>query len=1041
MNRSVAARVSLCISLAAGFLAEGAALLAGELPGAKAPTVSFATRHARSARLSDYRTAGPVVPRPNREIHNEVMPKKGSGASRPTSDAAVQRRFGLSQPLPQIQFEGASDQDNGAVTGNLIVPPDTEGDVGPNHYIQYINNVAVIYDKSGNIVLGPFKGNAFWAGLGGPCEFQNDGDPLVRYDRMADRWVFSQFALPNFPDGPFYQCFAVSTTSDPTGDYYQYEFKTSDTFFTDYGKLGIWPDAYYMTFNMFGPSDAFLGGAYAFDRAAMLVGDTAGMIAFDTGQEGGALPSDLDGPTPPPAGAPNYFMTFDVGPARLLQWQFHADWTTPENSTFTGPVEIPAADFIYPVCDAPRGQCVPQLDTTEKLETLQEKLMYRLAYRNFGDHESLVVNHTVGTDTGAAAVRWYEIRNPGDAPLIYQQGTYAPDANSRWMGSIAMDRNGDIALGYSKSSSSMHPAIAITGRLAGDPLGLMGGEDVWYAGTGSQINSSSRWGDYSTMSIDPTDDCTFWYTQEYYASTGGFDFKTRIGSFQFPSCMDAGLAGKLEGTVTDASGPIAGATVTVSNGATTVSDTNGHYQFLVMPIGTYDVTASKFGHLPATASGVAILKGGDTVQDFVLQVAPTVVVNGVVKDGSGQGWPLYAKIVVTGSGGFPGATVFTDPVTGYYTINLIGGIDYAMQVSAVASGYAAGGGPLSLAAGSLANAPNGLVANWNLSAVAPCTAQGYGPGAFSGPPVLTEGFDAGTLPPGWSVNTVSGVSWKVDVGRRPLRPVRRKPHGRLGPVRHPEQRLLQRLHHGRFFARDAAHGPLREVDGGDPVGQRLRRLRLRHGGQRRREHRRRRELDERLDGAAARPAGPGRPARGHDHGSGACQRAGALPLPGLLGLVVAGGRRRGRRVRVHASARRTGRRERHRRQHRPRPERRHRRQHGQRRPGHDVRDPGGSGAGRRLLHSLRGERRAVLRGGFPRARILDEGQDGHSELHDAPGLRAQCRFPRREPAAPVALSEPGRFAEPDIDRDQHGHGERQLRHQGAQRADAGTGRR
>ena len=252
MYRNVAARVSLAAS-AACFLMAGATMRAGEIHGGQPPTVAFATRHGRSAPLRDFRTAGPVAPKPNREIHNEVMPKKGSGASRPTSDAAVQRQFGLSQPSPQIQFEGASDQDNAAVTGNLIVPPDTEGDVGPNHYIQYINNVAVIYDKTGNIVLGPFKGNAFWAGLGGPCEIQNDGDPLVRYDRMADRWVFSQFALPNFPDGPFYQCFAVSTSSDPTGDYYQYEFKTSDTFFTDYGKLGIWPDAYYMSFNMFGP--------------------------------------------------------------------------------------------------------------------------------------------------------------------------------------------------------------------------------------------------------------------------------------------------------------------------------------------------------------------------------------------------------------------------------------------------------------------------------------------------------------------------------------------------------------------------------------------------------------------------------------------------------------------------------------------------------------------------------------------------------------------------------------------------------------------
>ena len=165
-------------------------------------------------------------------------------------------------PVPAVNVQGVSQATQGAVSGFFVSPPDTVGDVGPNHYVQYINDIAAIYDKSGNIVLGPFPGNAFWAGLGGPCEIQNDGDPLVRYDRQADRWVFSQFALPNFPDGTFYQCFAVSTTNDPTGPYWQYEFKTSDDFFTDYGKIGIWPDAYYMSFNMFGP-DSFLGGAYA----------------------------------------------------------------------------------------------------------------------------------------------------------------------------------------------------------------------------------------------------------------------------------------------------------------------------------------------------------------------------------------------------------------------------------------------------------------------------------------------------------------------------------------------------------------------------------------------------------------------------------------------------------------------------------------------------------------------------------------------------------------------------------------------------------
>ncbi len=396
MNRNVAARVSLIALL----LLNGMAALAGE--SQNSPTVGFATRHGKSAPLRDYGPAGPVAPRPNREVPNEVMPKKGSGATRPTSDPAAQKQFGLSQPEPLVQFEGASEDDNVAVAGRSVVPPDTEGDVGPNHYVQYINSVAVIYDKTGNIVLGPFAGNAFWAGLGGPCEIQNDGDPLVRYDRQADRWVFSQFALPNYPSGPFYQCFAVSTTSDPTGDYYQYEFKTSDDFFSDYGKLGVWPDAYYMSFNMFGPDNAFRGGAYAFDRAAMLVGRPRGHDHLRHGP-GRRRPALGPGRTDAAAvGRPELLHDLRDSAPRVCS-SGSSTWTgrPRSNSTFTGPVEIPAAEFIYPVCDAPRGQCVPQLDSPDKLETLQERIMYRLAYRNFGDHESLVVNQTVGTERAA----------------------------------------------------------------------------------------------------------------------------------------------------------------------------------------------------------------------------------------------------------------------------------------------------------------------------------------------------------------------------------------------------------------------------------------------------------------------------------------------------------------------------------------------------------------------------------------------------------------------------------------------------------------
>ncbi len=244
------------------------------------------------------------------------------------------------------------------------------------------------------------------------------------------------------------------------------------------------------------------------------------------------LASDLDGSTPPPVGAPNY-VTAIGSSSSLAFWKFHADWSTPANSTFTGPTLLPVAAFTE-ACNG--ATCIPQAGTSQQLDSLGDRLMYRLAYRNFGDHEALVVNHSVtaGSSTGP---RWYEIRVNNGTPSVYQQGTYAPDSNYRWMGSIAMDHAGNMALGYSVSSSNINPQIHYTGRLAGDGLGQMTqGENVLINGTGSQTSGLHRWGDYSSMAIDPSDDCTFWYTQEYLAANGIFNWHTRIGSFKFSSC-------------------------------------------------------------------------------------------------------------------------------------------------------------------------------------------------------------------------------------------------------------------------------------------------------------------------------------------------------------------------------------------------------------------------------------------------------------------------------------------------------------------------
>jgi hypothetical protein len=459
-------------------------------------------------------------------------------------------------PAPILTFKGYTQQDN-ASTGPLIIwPPDTEGDVGINHYFQWNNIGFKIFDKSGNLIYGPVPGNTLFTGMTGPggaaCEGTNSGDPIVLFDTMANRWLASQFTTASVPSGPTYECIAISTTDDPTGPYYRYAFLASPaatpTYFEDYPHFGVWPDAYYMTTNEFNPSQNvadFVGaGNFAFERAAMLAGNPAArMVYFHLAAPyGGLLPSDLDGPTAPPAGSPNYFITVEdnVGsPAvdQLSMFKFHVDWTNTLSSTFTGPITTTVAAFDPGLCDAERGACIPQPDTTQKLESITDRLMYRLAYRNFGDHESLVVNHTVdASGSGQAGIRWYELRNPATTLTVHQQGTYAPDANHRWMGSIAMDGDGNIALGYSASNGTdLYPSIKYAGRLAGDPLNLLAqGEATLYTGLGSQT-ANARWGDYSMMGIDPVDDCTFWYTQEYYGSTGQY-WQTRIGKFRFPTC-------------------------------------------------------------------------------------------------------------------------------------------------------------------------------------------------------------------------------------------------------------------------------------------------------------------------------------------------------------------------------------------------------------------------------------------------------------------------------------------------------------------------
>jgi PKD repeat protein len=449
-----------------------------------------------------------------------------------TQDPALQEAVKDNMPVPMApiqNFDGISNTWG-------VYPPDTQGDVGPGHYVQVVNLGFQIWNKTGTSLYGPANLSTIWTGIPSPWNNTNNGDPIVLYDQAANRWMISQFSLPNTTQ--YAMLIAISQTDDPTGAWHRYVFEFGSKM-PDYPKFGVWPDGYYMAINQFISGSSWGGvGACAFERSKMLTGDpTARMVYFDLGaasDPGGMLPADWDGTTAPVANEPNYFSYFNDWSStttRYLKiWNFHVDWTTTTNSTFSEAASLVTASF-----NTVDGNVIPQSGSTVLLEALGDRLMYRLQYRNFGDHRSMVTNHTVDANgTGRAGIRWYELRNTGSGWSIYQQGTYSPDATYRWMGSIAMNASGDIALGYSASDATIFPSIRYTGRLAGDPLGQMTfAEQTIMAGTGYQSGTAARWGDYSMMSVDPVDDATFWYTTEYIQTSGSVSWKTRIASFLF----------------------------------------------------------------------------------------------------------------------------------------------------------------------------------------------------------------------------------------------------------------------------------------------------------------------------------------------------------------------------------------------------------------------------------------------------------------------------------------------------------------------------
>jgi len=514
-----------------------------------------------------------------KEVREEGAPE-APGDTGFTGDTVVQSTIPSVAAIsgPMANFEGLSNQDNANIFGFRVNPPDTVGDVGPNHYVEMINLVFAIYDKSGNLLLGPVDTGTLWDNFVIPDCTDPSGDPIVLYDQFADRWLLSQFTTRGFDDPtlPFYNCVAISQTPDPTGAYYRYAFVTQPdpeapaggSFFPDYPKYGVWKDSYIMTTRDFGFFTGYGISVYALEKNKMVNGQAKARAVqfFLDGNDpailplvgDGLLPPDVDGKTKPKNDAPAPIVgTQDDGAAAVYGgttdalniWELRVQWNSKPTASLEFAAQLPVAPFdsIFP-CGPTSRDCLPQPGISNPAQFIdilsyRQRPTWRLAYRNFGTYESYVTNQSVEAAPGVAGVRWYEIRRENGSYSIYQQGTYAPgDGVHRWMGSAAMDWQGNMALGYSVVNGvDVYPGIRFTGRLAGDPLGQMTlGEGTIINGSGVQTTTNSRWGDYTSLNIDPVDDCTFWYVNEYYTAAGQASspagWQTRIASFKLPGC-------------------------------------------------------------------------------------------------------------------------------------------------------------------------------------------------------------------------------------------------------------------------------------------------------------------------------------------------------------------------------------------------------------------------------------------------------------------------------------------------------------------------
>ncbi len=741
-------------------------------------TIFFALATISSGQNSE---PGPVVQRP---VYFDVSPplrdmaKKFPGkADNSWKDGIVKNMFNVRKKPPVTIPAGQFDPFLQSVDGMLItdttiqnfegnsntqgyVPPDTHGDVGPNHYFQVVNCHYSIYSKTGTLLLGPLANSSVFTGL---PNNSNDGDAVVIYDEQADRWLFSQFSLPNYPNGPFYQMIAVSATGDPTGTWYRYQY-TFDNM-PDYPKFGVWPDGYYMSANQFTPSPQSWAGclAAAYDRAAMLAGSSSSsMITFtkpSTNEAFSWLPSDCDGAFPT-GSPPNYFVYMYDGSStdHLGLYEFHVDWTTPANSTFTNFLSLPVAAFTTSV------NGIDQPSTTVNLDPINDRLMYRLQYRKFSGYESMVCNHTVDISSSVAGIRWYELRKTTGSWSIYQQGTYAPsDGNSRWMASAAMDGNGNIALGYSVSGPGLYPSIRYTGRKNGDPLNTMTiAEKGICTGTGAQTSGSQRWGDYSSMTCDPSVNGIFWYTNEYLTTTPPSSWKTRIASFRFSNPP-----------------------VTVTSAATAVTPTSATLNGTVNPNGLATTWYFEWGTTTAYGNTTAVTSAGTGTSTVSVNAGITGLTGGVTyhyrlaatnSDGTSYGADMTftygaavvttaAALSITGTSAVSGGNVTSD---GGYAVTARG-VCWGTSANPTISGNHTTDGS---GTGTFSSTITGLSANTQYHVRSYATNS---VGTFYGDDLtfttlcgvssipLSENFNGATIPSCWTQQASAGASssWSV----------------------------------------------------------------------------------------------------------------------------------------------------------------------------------------------------------------------------------------------------------------------------------------